>query len=96
MLAEQYIDEDEELLIAPCDSTVKFIDKKFEELKEVISTIKDICQEFEDNNCSYYIEPSNDIRIKVMALQGKGEVFQDINMPFYLEINILKLHYDKK
>jgi hypothetical protein len=23
-----------------------------------------------------------------MALQGKGEIFQDINMPFYLEINI--------
>ena len=34
------------------------------------------------------IEPSNDIRIKVMALQGKGEVFQDINMPFYVEIDI--------
>lgn len=34
MLAEQYIDEDEELLIAPCDSTVKFIDKKLEELKK--------------------------------------------------------------
>ena len=61
---------------------------KFEELKEVISTIKDICQEFKDNNCNYQIEPSNDIRIKVMALQGKGEVFQDINMPFYLEIDI--------
>lgn len=61
---------------------------KFEELKEVISTIKDICQEFKDNNCSYQIEPSNDIRIKVMALQGKGEVFQDINMPFYIDIDI--------
>ena len=61
---------------------------KFEELKEVISTIKDICQEFEDNNCNYQIEPSNDIRIKVMALQGKGEVFQDINMPFYIDIDI--------
>lgn len=61
---------------------------KFEELKEVISTIKDICQEFKDNNCNYQIEPSNDIRIKVMALQGKGEVFQDINMPFYLDIDI--------
>jgi len=66
----------------------KLFESRFSELKEVISTIKDICQEFEDNNCSYYIEPSNDIRIKVMALQGKGEVFQDINMPFYLEINI--------
>jgi hypothetical protein len=66
----------------------KLFESRFSDLKEVISTIKDICQEFEDNNCSYYIEPSNDIRIKVMALQGKGEVFQDINMPFYLEINI--------
>jgi hypothetical protein len=61
---------------------------KFEELKEVISTIKDICQEFKDNNCNYQIEPSNDIRIKVMALQSKGEVFQDINMPFYIDIDI--------
>jgi len=61
---------------------------KFEELKEVIFTIKDICQEFKDNNCNYQIEPSNDIRIKVMALQGKGEVFQDINMPFYIDIDI--------
>ena len=58
----------------------KFV-SKFEELKEVISTIKDICQEFEDNNCSYNIEPSNDIRIKVMALQGKG-------VPFYIDIDI--------
>jgi len=66
---------------------------KFEELKEVISTIKDICQEFEDNNCSYYIEPSNDIRIKVWVtvypqVSNQGEVFQDINMPFYIDIDI--------
>ena len=58
----------------------KFV-SKFEELKEVISTIKDICQEFKDNNCNYQIEPSNDIRIKVMALQGKG-------VPFYIDIDI--------
>lgn len=75
----------------------KLFESRFSELKEVISTIKDICQEFEDNNCSYNIEPSNDIRIKVMALQGKGEVFQDINMPFYLEINIdRKICQDEK
>jgi hypothetical protein len=66
----------------------KLFESRFSDLKEVISTIKDICQEFEDNNCSYDIEPSNDIRIKVMALQGKGEVFQDINMPFYIDIDI--------
>ncbi len=66
----------------------KLFESKFLDFKEMISTIKDICQEFEDNNCSCRIEPSNDIRIKVMALQGKGEVFQDINMPFYVEIDI--------
>lgn len=62
-------------------------ESKFSDFKEIISTIKDICQEFEDNNCSCRIEPSNDIRIKVMALQGKN-VFQNINMPFYAEIDI--------
>ncbi len=63
-------------------------ESKFDEVKSMIDNLKDICQEFEDNNCSCRIEPSNDIRIKVMALQGKGEVFQDINMPFYIEIDI--------
>lgn len=66
----------------------KLFESKFLDFKEMISTIKDICQEFEDNSCYCRIEPSNDIRIKVMALQGKGEVFQDINMPFYVEIDI--------
>lgn len=66
----------------------KLFESRFVELKEVISTIKDICQEFKDNNCNYQIEPSNDIRIKVVALQLKGEVFQDIKMPFYVDIDI--------
>ena len=64
-------------------------ESKFDEFKYIIDTLKDICIDFEDNNCSYRIEPSNDIRIKVMALQGKGEVFQDIDMmPFYIDVDI--------
>ena len=51
-------------------------ESRFLEFREVISTIKDICLEFDDNNCSYHIEPSNDIR------------FQDINMPFYIDVDI--------
>jgi hypothetical protein len=66
----------------------KLFESKFDEFKYIIDTLKDICIDFEDNNCSYRIEPSNDIRIKVMALQGKGEVFQDINMPFYIDVDI--------
>jgi hypothetical protein len=45
--------------------------------------------EFIDNNCSVRIEPSNDIRIKVMALQGP-EVFSNIEMPFYIEIDVYR------
>ncbi len=66
----------------------KLFESKFDEVKSMIDNLKDMCQEFEDNNCSCRIEPSNDIRIKVMALQSKGEVFQNINMPFYIEIDI--------
>jgi len=69
--------------------TYKIFESKFDEFKYIIDTLKDICIDFEDNNCSYHIEPSNDIRIKVMALQGKGEVFQDIDMmPFYIDVDI--------
>jgi hypothetical protein len=66
----------------------KLFESKFDEFKYIIDTLKDICIDFEDNNCSYRIEPSNDIRIKVMSLQGKGEVFQDINIPFYIDVDI--------
>ena len=66
----------------------KFNESRYYDLKNIIDNLKDICLDFVDNNCNYHIEPSNDIRIKVMALQGKGEVFQDINMPFYIDIDI--------
>lgn len=68
--------------------TYKLFESNFELVKSMIETLQDLSQDFEDNNCRVRIEPSNDIRIKVMALQGKGEVFQDINMPFYIEIDI--------
>lgn len=68
--------------------TYKLFESSFEVVKSMIETLQDLSQDFEDNNCKCRIEPSNDIRIKVMALRSKGEVFQDINMPFYIEIDI--------
>jgi hypothetical protein len=65
-----------------------FESTKYEETKEIIETLHDMSLEFIDNNCSVRIEPSNDIRIKVMALQGPG-VFSGIEMPFYIEIDVL-------
>jgi hypothetical protein len=66
----------------------KFNESRYDDVKNIIDNLKDICLDFVDNNCNYHIEPSNDIRIKVMALQGKGDVFQGINMPFYIDIDV--------
>lgn len=65
----------------------KLFESSFEVVKSMVETLKDLSIDFEDNDCKCRIEPSNDIRIKVMALQGK-DIFQDINMPFYIEIDI--------
>jgi hypothetical protein len=63
-------------------------ESKFVEFKEVVSTIKDICQEFEDNNCNCEITPEdNDIRLNIISLKSRGHL-GSIKMPFYLEIDI--------
>lgn len=66
-----------------------FESTKYEETKEIVETLHDMSLEFIDNNCSVRIEPSNDIRIKVMALQSP-EVFSGIEMPFYIEIDVYR------
>lgn len=66
-----------------------FESSKYEETKEIVETLHDMSLEFIDNNCSVRIEPSNDIRIKVMALQSR-EVFSGIEMPFYVEIDVYR------
>jgi len=63
-------------------------ESRFVEFREVVSTIKDICQEFEDNNCHCEITPEkNDIHLNIVSLKSRGHL-SSIKQPFYLEINI--------
>jgi hypothetical protein len=65
----------------------KLFEARFLEFREVVSTIKDICQEFEDNNCHCEIFPKDDIKLNVVSLKSRGHL-GSITQPFYLEINI--------
>jgi hypothetical protein len=66
----------------------KLFEARFVEFREVVSTIKDICQEFEDNNCNCKITPEdNDIHLNIVSLKSRG-LLGSIKMPFFLEINI--------
>ena len=62
----------------------RLFESKYEHYKSIIDTLKDLSIEFEDNNCGCRIEPSNDIKIKVMSLQSRDY----ISIPFYIEIDI--------
>jgi len=76
----------------------KLFEARFVEFREVVSTIKDICQEFEDNNCRCEIEPKDDIKLNIVSLKSRGHL-GSIEQPFYLEIDINKAKinwmYDK-
>lgn len=65
----------------------KLFEARFVEFREVVSTIKDICQEFEDNNCHCEIEPKDDIKLNIVSLKSRGHL-GSISQPFYLEIDI--------
>jgi hypothetical protein len=66
----------------------KLFEARFVEFREVVSTIKDICQEFEDNNCHCKITPEdNDIHLNIVSLKSRGHL-GSIKMPFYLDIDI--------
>lgn len=62
-------------------------ESRFVEVREVISTIKDICQEFKDNNCYCEITPESDIHLNVISLKNRGHL-GGIKQPFYLSIDI--------
>lgn len=62
-------------------------ESRFLEFREVISTIKDICLEFEDNNCHYKITPDDEIHLNIVSLKSRG-LLGRINQPFFLEIDI--------
>ena len=62
-------------------------ESRFVEFREVISTIKDICQEFKDNNCYCEITPESDIHLNVISLKNRGHL-GGVKQPFYLSIDI--------
>ena len=63
----------------------RLFESRFVELKEVVSTIKDICQEFEDNNCLCKIFPQDYIKLKIVSIKKSTYWKYDT---FYLEIDI--------
>jgi hypothetical protein len=65
----------------------KLFESNFLEFKEIVSTIKDICQEFEDNNCHCDIEPKDDIKLNILSKKKRG-YFNGTIVKFYVDINI--------
>lgn len=65
----------------------KIFESRFLEFREVISTINDICLEFEDNNCHCKITPENDIHLNIVSLKSRG-LIGSISQPFFLEIDV--------
>ena len=65
----------------------KIFESRFIKFREVVSTMKDICQDFEDNNCECKIFPQDDIKLNIVSLKSRGH-FGSIGQPFYLEIDI--------
>ena len=52
--------------------------------KSIVDTINDICLELKDENIHYRIEPSNDIRIKLLGLYLNGSI--SLNDSSYVRI----------
>lgn len=67
--------------------TYKLFESKFDNIKSMIETIRDISIEFEDNNCSCSIFPQDDIKLNIVSLKSRGHL-SSISQPFYLEIDI--------
>lgn len=58
----------------------------FNETKEIIQTIKDICEELSDENIEWLVFPNDDIRIKILGLKIYN--LTELPIDFYVEINI--------
>lgn len=66
-----------------------FESKNFKDVHEIISNLKDMSLEFQDNECDVLIIPNNDIGIKTLSLNLRG-MLSSVTKPFYLEINVSK------
>lgn len=65
----------------------KLFEARFEEFREVVHVIKDICQEFEDANCYCEITPKDDIKLNIVSLKSRGHL-GSLSQPFFLTISI--------
>jgi hypothetical protein len=66
--------------------TYKIFESSYDDMKSIVDNLIDLSQEFSDNGCHVKIEPSNDIRIKVMALRTISSPDPSSNLPFFIEI----------
>ena len=73
--------------ISPFKRKYTLFESRFVSKFEEISTIKDICQEFKDNNCYCEITPESDIHLNVISLKNRGHL-GGVKQPFYLSIDI--------
>jgi hypothetical protein len=64
--------------------TYKLFESRFLDFKKTLEALKDLCLEFEDNECSVEIWPK-DIKLNLISLRSRGTVKSDI--PFYVEID---------
>lgn len=68
-------------------NTYKVFESRFQEFRKLISDLKDLSLEFEDNNCQCKIFPD---QLNILSLKSRGHL-GGINQPFYLEIDVFKL-----
>jgi hypothetical protein len=76
-----------EFVIITYAKAIQIKESRFIEFRELVSTIKDICQEFEDNNCHCEITPKDDIKLNIVSLKSRGHL-DSISQSFYLDIDI--------
>lgn len=62
-------------------------ESRFQEFRKLISDLKDLSLEFEDNNCQCKIFPD---QLNILSPKSRGHL-GGINQPFYLEIDVFKL-----
>lgn len=70
--------------------TYSIFESRFQEFRKLISDLKDLSLEFEDNNCHCKIFPDDEIKLNILSLKSRGHL-GSINQPFYLEIDVFKL-----
>lgn len=72
-------------------------ESRFLDFRKTLDTLKDLCLEFEDNECPTEIWPKDDIKLNLVSLKSRELIAFDT--PFYLEIDINRRiiqHDDKR